>query len=212
MLPPLLAASPATPMDQWRYHQLSAFVHALPKPLRDISDLTQIESAFTETHPVEKPISNFYQALQLLASTGCPTFLRNWEKDLHKELSETQKSTILHLSHTSSMSSKMAEVNYIWLTLWHYTLAVLHRTFPTDVPTLLAWLWRMCNTLIYSMVVLPALIGWPYFTGSKILGYEIANDPCIVLLHCTGKLVGSCKKKNDGSRPHLLYGGSYTLS
>lgn len=136
-LPTLLHNSTISIMDQWRHRQLAAFVHSLPKPLRSFSDLTPLEAAFSEDQRVEKPISHFYHILLTLAST----FIRNWEQDLQKELSTTQRSNILILAHTSSGASKMAEVNYKLLTWWHYTPVVLHKTFPQTSPLC----WRGCG-------------------------------------------------------------------
>lgn len=41
-----------------------------------------------------------------------PNFIRAWELDLQHNLTDIQHSTILHLTHISSISSKLAEVNY----------------------------------------------------------------------------------------------------
>lgn len=76
------------PMVFWKYRQLSA-IDSLPKPFRD--DLTQIEFAFVEDQPVERPISYFYKALPSLSASGTPAFLLNWDKDLHKELLKASK-------------------------------------------------------------------------------------------------------------------------
>lgn len=103
----LITTSSATIMDQWRYRQLSAFVQSLPKPIRTISDLTLIESAFSEEQPVEKPLSYFYHALQSPASKGYPAFINNWEKDLHKDLSETQKVALYPSGASQGLSTKI---------------------------------------------------------------------------------------------------------
>lgn len=169
----LTSTSAISLMNQWRYLQLSAFVQALPKPLREISNLTSIETAFAEDHPVEKPLSYFYQALRSLASIGYPSFIHNWEKDLHKDLTETQKSTILLLTHSSSMSSKLAEVIYKLLKRWHYTPMVLHKSFPLTSPLC----WRGCGERAshahvwwYCPLIRPY---WPYlyhtFRGTSFL-------------------------------------------
>lgn len=89
-------------------------------------------NSLVDDQQLEKPISYFYQALQALSSKDRPLFLTNWEQDPQKTLSE--RATILQLTHTSSMSSKKAEVNYKLLTRWHYTTVVLHKVFPTISP------------------------------------------------------------------------------
>lgn len=131
-------------------NQLSAFVQALPKPLRDITSLTPIETVFADDQPIVKPLSYFYQALITLSTASYPSFLHSWEKDLHKILSETQRDSILHLSHSSSMSSKAAEVNYKLLTRWHYTPMLLHKLFPQTSPLC----WRGCGIACSCLVVL----------------------------------------------------------
>lgn len=190
-------------MDQWRYLQLSDFIKTLPKPLRNVSNLTVIETAFVDDHPVEKPLSYFYKSLRSLATAGYPSFLRNWEKDLHKTLTETQKSSILQLSHASSMSSKTAEVNYKLLTRWHYTPAVLHKLFPRVSPLC----WRGCgergthaHIWWFCPLIRPfwlTILHWI----KEIQGSEISNDPWQILLHCADEPAGSYKKSIT---PHLL--------
>lgn len=175
----LLPGSTATPLDCWKYRQLTAFISSLPKPIRTSSDLTPIELAFFEEEPVKKPISYFYQALQCLHTTGIPTFISNWEKDLHKEITEEQKSTILLMTHTSATASKMAEVNYKLLTRWHYTPVILHKTFPLMSPLC----WRGCGEQAthghiwwYCPFIRPYWLTILYW-AKEIQGYEIPNDP-----------------------------------
>lgn len=190
-------------MTQWRYHQLLTFVKSLPKPIRDINNLTPIETAFMDEQPVEKPLSYFYHVLQSLASFGYPSYISNWEKDLHKDLTETQKSTILILSDTSSISSKLIEVNYKLLTRWHYTPEVLHRTFLETSP----FCWRCCGERAshahvwwYCPIIRPYWLTILYWI-KEIQGSEVSNDPWMVLLHCTDKPIGSYKRSIT---PHLL--------
>lgn len=191
----LTSTSTASLMDQWRYLQLSDFIQALPKPLRNTSSLTVIESVFVDDHPVEKPLSYFYQALRSLSSDGYPSFLHNWEKDLHRTLVENQRASILLLSHSSSMSPKTAEVIYKLLTRWHYTPAVLHKLFHQNSPLC----WRGCGEVAshahvwwFCPHIRPFWLTILYWI-KEIQGFEVPNDPWNVLLHCTDKPTGSYK-------------------
>lgn len=201
---PLSTLSPntlATPLEHWKYRQLKAFVDSLPKLFRTTSELTPIEGAFLDDQPVVKPIFHFYQALQSLSPTGHPSFLANWEKDLRKEISEAQRSTILLMAHTSATASKTAEVNYKLLTRWHYTPAVLHKTFPLSSPLC----WRGCgekathaHVLWFCPYIRPYWLTILYWI-KEIQGFEIPNDPLVVLLHCTGSPAGAYKKINNAT-------------
>lgn len=199
----ILQDSVATPMDHWRYRQLAAFVHSLPKPIRPLTELTPVEAALAEPQPVERPISHFYQILQTQNSAEDPAFLYNWEKELQKELSPTQKSTILIMSHISSSATNTAEVNYKLLTRWHYTPALLHKYFP-HIPPLC---WRGCGEhATHAHIWWSCPLIRPFWLTilhwiKEIQGYEVPNDPFVVLLHCTGKSVGSYRKSIT---PHLL--------
>lgn len=199
-----LTSTPTTSlMDQWRYLQLSDVIQALPKPLRNTSSLTPIESAFVDDLPVERPLSYFYQALGSLTSASCPNFLHNWEKDLHRNLTDHQKASILLLSHSSSISSKTAEVNYKLLTRCHYTPAILHKLFPQKSPLC----WRGCGEVAshahvwwFCPFIRPFWLSILYWI-KEIQGSEVPNDPWYVLLHCTDESTGSYKKSIT---PHLL--------
>lgn len=97
----------------------------------------------------------------------------------------------------------MAEVNYKLLTRWHYTPVVLHKSFPQASPLC----WRGCgeqatHTHIwwFCPLIRPYWLNILYW-AKEIQGYEIPNDPWIVLLHCTGEPVGTYKKSIT---PHLL--------
>ena len=114
-----------------------------------------------------------------------------------------QRDTVLLLAHTSSISSRYAEVNYKLLTRWHYTPAVLHGIFPLTPPLC----WRGCGESASH-----AHIWWfcplirPFWLNilhwmKEIQGFETPHDPWVVLLHCTAGPVGSYKKSLT---PHLL--------
>lgn len=199
----LLTSTPSPSlMDQWRYLQLKDFIQSLPKPLRNTSNLTPIESAFVGDLPVERPLSYFYQALGSFSS-NYPAFLYNWERDLNKNLSDQEKSSILLLTHSTSIASKIAEVNYKLLTRWHYTPATLHKLFPQKSPLC----WRGCGDIAshahiwwYCPLIRPYWLTIFYWF-KEIQGSEVPNDPWYVLLHCTGESAGSYKKSIT---PHLL--------
>ena len=130
-------------------------------------------------------------------------FLHKWEQDLNISFTEAQKTKILSLAHTSSISSRIAEVNYKVLTRWHLTPAALHGIFPQTSP--LCWrgcgnrathahLWWYCpNIRPYWVSVLNCM--------KEIQGFETPNDPGVVLLHCTDRPVGPYKKSLT---PHFL--------
>lgn len=90
----------------------------------------------------------------------------------------------------------MANVNYKLLTRWHYTPVVLHKTFPQTSP-LCSWgcgerathaqIWWYCPLIRPYWL---AILHW----AKEIQGYEIPNDPWVILLHCTGSPAGAYKK------------------
>lgn len=91
------------------YHNLFS---SLSEPLRSLMDLNPIESIFFFKVPLLHCMPLFYKAI--LAPQG-PPYLDNfscWESDLQLSLTDWQKDKIIQLSHISSISSKMAEVNY----------------------------------------------------------------------------------------------------
>lgn len=128
-------------MDQRRYIQLSQFIKTLLKPLHTLTYLTPMESILPVIQPPQKTISHFYRALMTLESTSFPNFLQTWEQGLQRPLSDDQCATVLQLADTSSISSKIAEVNYRILTTWHLTPAQLHKIFA-DTSELC---WRGCG-------------------------------------------------------------------
>lgn len=52
----LFTSAPISFLDQWKYHQLSQFVHSLPQPLRSDSDLTSVETLLEGNLPTERPV------------------------------------------------------------------------------------------------------------------------------------------------------------
>lgn len=130
-------------MDYWRHTQLTQFIKSLPKPLRSVANFTPVEQILVNSQPAQKTISQFYKAMLELDTALIPNFIRAWELDLQQNLTDIQHSTILYLTHISSISSKFAEVNYKMITRWHLTPAHLHDILP-NMPALC---WRGCGEL-----------------------------------------------------------------
>lgn len=131
-----LVHGPMEVPSTFKYRQISTTTPAVPVGFNPGGEFLLVED-----QPPDKPISYFYQALLSMTSAAQPTFLATWQLELQSPLSETRHSTILQLTHVSSISSKAAEVTYKMLTRWHYTPAVLHRIFLslTDL------CWRGCG-------------------------------------------------------------------
>lgn len=106
--------------------RLSLF-KSIPKPLGTLADFTPVESILLVTQPPWKTISRFYRALMALGSISFPNFLRKWKHNLRCPLSDDQRAIVLQLAHNSSVSSRIAEVNYRMLSRWHHTPAQLYK-------------------------------------------------------------------------------------
>lgn len=108
---------------------------------------------------------------------------------------DTQWFTVLQLAHTSSISSKIAEINYKLLTRWHYTLTVLHKVFP-DISDLC---WRGCGEKVtHTHVWWQRPLIRPFWSSilhwiKVIQGSEVPNDQWVVLFNCRGESVGRYK-------------------
>lgn len=190
-------------LDHWKYQQLAQFVKTIPRPFRSLADLNPVEAIFALPQLPRGCISLCYKAILALQTDHRPSFLYNWETDLNSPLSENQSSTVLRLTHSSSISTRTAEANYKLLTRWHYSPVVLHKMFPAVSPLC----WRGCGEKATH-----AHIWWqcpfikPFWLEVRqwiecIQGTALRLDPWVMLFHCTAEPVGRYKKSIT---PHLL--------
>lgn len=102
---------------------------------------------FINKDPPLHCISQFYKALIKLQSPSYREYLYKWETDLNSQLTDEQRDQILQLAHVSSISSKIAEINYKLLTRWNYTPDKLHCMFHSSSPLF----WRTCGNTAFHV-------------------------------------------------------------
>lgn len=109
-----------------------------------MQDLNSVEFLFCPKDPPLHCISQFYKALISLQQSAYPDYLTKRKTEFDATFTDKQKDKILQLSHTSSISFKVAELetNHKRLTRWHYTPIKLHFMFLSHSPLC----WRNCGS------------------------------------------------------------------
>lgn len=172
-------------MDKWRYRQLHHFIRGLPHPIRPPSSLTPFEKLCKSVDPIPHSISVLYGLLQSAESQSKPIYIREWERDLQHTFTETQLSHLYHLTHISSVDTKMQENSFKLLTRWYRVPATLAKIYPMAS----AACWRGCGlqgTFLHVWWECPRL--WPFWQDVRaqikvILDIEMQDSPMEFLLH-----------------------------
>lgn len=151
----------------------------------------------------------FYGMLQSEEPAEIPVYIREWERDLQHNFSETQLDHLYCTSYTSSVDTKMQENSFKLLTRWYQIPSGLARIYPflSDA------CWRDCGhrgTFLHIWWECPKLR--PYWQDRAqirtILDIDLLDLSLQFLLHVPSILLGYYRKY---VLPHLLNAAQWLI-
>lgn len=171
-------------INPWRYSQLKHYVGSLPQPIRSVDNLTPLEKICVDREG-RGGFSRIYKVLVDLERLETPDYIGKWEKELGRNLTDTDVSLILKRVSATSVNSKLLELNFKCLTRMYLTPDRVHKIHRDKSQ----FCWRGCSEM-GSM----AHIWWlcpemKRFWGEVrkfikvITNLDVPNDPWICLFH-----------------------------
>lgn len=125
----------------WRYNQMKSFFKKIKPLLRPLNTITRFESRCVHLGEGRHMLSQMYSLILSTQKKTIPYFVREWERELNKVLSDEQIKKMIQSTYSTSISSYSQEMAYKFLTRWYRTPARLNRIYPTAD----ARCWRGCE-------------------------------------------------------------------
>ena len=93
-------------LDRWHYSQLFHFTRSLPRPLRTVAELTQLEK-ICKSKVFKGTITKLYGILVKIGSRGEARFLEKWERELKITRGTNTCQRIMQLIHSSAIDIQL---------------------------------------------------------------------------------------------------------
>uniref|UniRef100_A0A8C5QK57 Reverse transcriptase domain-containing protein n=1 Tax=Leptobrachium leishanense TaxID=445787 RepID=A0A8C5QK57_9ANUR len=174
-----------TPLEHYKYSQLTHFVARLTSALPLRSTLTVFETLCTMEPPPTHVLSSLYTLLLSSSQPRLPSYVIKWHNELPEPISEEDWGKIFSINKYSSMSLSVQLANFKLLSRWYLTPVRLHRMFPQTS----SQCWRCLTatgTYLHLWWSCPALTA--YWTAilahiTDITGFTSGDSYNLILFH-----------------------------
>lgn len=94
-----------------RHRQIADSLNKLQPQLRLLNTLTTFESLCVDLPESKHLLSQMYKLVLSAQSTSVPYYIKEWKRELGQDFTPSQIQSIIRLTHTTSISSRVQETS-----------------------------------------------------------------------------------------------------